>query len=55
MDQEQGGADEPESIQFHDSEEAASYLEGESQPTTSRAKPATGILRQIIIYSVCLT
>ena len=43
-DQEQGGV-EQESIQFDDSEEAASDLEGESQPTTSRAKPATSTTR----------
>lgn len=38
-DQEQGGVDEPESIQSDDNEEVANDLEGDSQPTTSRAKP----------------
>ena len=40
-DQEQGGVDEPESIQFDDSEEAASDLEGESQPSGAELATST--------------
>jgi hypothetical protein len=39
-DQEPRGVDEPES---YDGEESGSELEGDSQPTTSRAKSATSI------------
>ena len=55
--QEQGGVDEPESIQFDESEEAASDLEGESQPTTSRVKPATSttqVFWRNFFYKLCL-
>ena len=40
-DQEQGGVDEPESIQFDDSEEAESDLEGASQPSGAELATST--------------